>query len=734
MTISSSFFVTMIPAGNAFGISAQQKLFQPFSIFWKKLTKWVERNKISVICEAIPEIKKRCTRDRLGGRTKMLQRFKKEICDIRNHPIKIVLSVLTLALMSVLTALAWDGVIKRLIICVMLTVLSSILLLTPRLSNWISIPLLAVYLFYVPMKIFQRMELPIHDMSKIMDGVTELTIAFIICVYLLVFLFTQSSAAALGGGSGFFLIMFLLEYYIWKFRGDFLMPSDLRAAGTAVSVMKNYHYNLSPEAIYTVVYFLFFIVLGSRIRIHMRKSVHVGVSVLAVLLIGGWYYLVMDTPNPLGKEFEVNYWLIPETRLLNGACMSYFLLLKDSKVDIPDNYSEKVLLEIAETAAANYEPCRGTGQKPDIIMIMNEAWSDLRVLGELDTTEEYMPFVDSLTGNTLKGDLYVGILGGLTANTEFEALTGNSLALLSPSVIPYQNQVRHDMPSLARVLENQGYETMSMHPNGEGTWSRNRVYAYFGFDEFVHQGTWGVPYEYVGGFISDVCNYKEIIHRYENRNQDAPFFLFNVTIQNHSDYKGQVPLDIDVLNVGSIPAAETGYLYDVQTYLNLMKISDDAIKELLTYFQQVDTPVIICIFGDHQPLLNNDFYNAVFTGQGLSEREQNLQKHIVPYVMWANYDADWEEYGNMSANYLPAVLMECAGLQLPPFYKYLMELRQEYPVLTKMGCLNREGKLIDIMDIWDTGSICQYRMLQYNQLYVKDYQRRIFEEAGTLTQ
>lgn len=578
------------------------------------------------------------------------------------------------------------------------------------------------------------MELPIHDMSRITDGATELTIAFIICVYLLVFLFTQSSAAALGAGSGFFLVLFLVEYYIWKFRGDFLLPSDLRAVGTAVSVMGNYHYDLSPEAIYTVVYFLFFIVLGSRIRIRMHKWVHVGVSVLGALLIGGWYYLVMDIPNPLGKEFIVNYWNIGDSRNMNGACMSYFLLLKESKMDIPDDYSEKTLQEIAKTASANYEASQVTGQKPDIIMIMNEAWSDLRVLGELVTTEEYMPYVDNLTGNVLKGNLYVGILGGLTANTEFEALTGSSLALLAPATVPYQNQIRHDMPSLARVLENQGYETMAMHPSGENAWSRDRVYAHFGFDEFIHQGTWEVPCEYVRGFISDACNYKEIIHRYENRNQDAPFFLFDVTIQNHSAYYGGVPMDIDVLNVGGIPAEEVGYLYDLQTYLNLMKMSDEAIKELVAYFQQVDRPVILCIFGDHQPILGDNFYEAAFTGNESSERERNLQKYIVPYVMWANYEVDWKEYGIMSANYLPAALMECAGLQLPAFYQYLMELHREYPVLTKMGCLDSEGKLVDIKDIWDTDQICRYRMLQYNQLHVKDYQRGIFEETGMSAQ
>ena len=666
---------------------------------------------------------------------RILKIMEEEFRALKKRPLKIAFSSAIIIFMLILTFFAWDGIPKRLAICLALSVLSGILLLLPDLSNWISVPLLILYLYYVPLKIFQRMELPMSDMSRIMDGVTQLAVAFIICGYLVCFLCTQNSAAALGAGSGFFLALFLVEYYIWKFRGDFLMPSDLKAVGTALSVMDNYNYGLSPEALYTVIYFLFFIVLGSKIRIRMHKWVHIGVSAAAVLLIGGWYYTVMDMENPLGKEFIVNYWNIGDTRNLNGACMSYFLLLKDSKVDVPREYSEEAIQAIAKVAEEDYVSIQDMEGKPDIIMIMNEAWSDLRILGELDTTQEYMPFVNGLENSTLKGNLYVSILGGLTANTEFEALTGNSLSLLAPAVIPYQNQVDHDMPSLARVLENQGYATMAMHPSGEGAWSRNRVYAYFGFDEFVHQGIWETPYEYVKGFISDACNYREIICRYENRDRDVPFFLFDVTIQNHGGYwKEEVPIEVAVTDVGGIPVEELGDLYDVETYLNLMKISDDAFKELVTYFQQVEDPVIICMFGDHQPILGDGFYEAVFTGKELTAQEQNLKKYIVPYVIWANYDVNWESYGDMSVNYLSAVLMECAGLQLPPFYQYLMEMREEFPVLTQRGCMDKDGKLVNIEDIWETEQIRQYRMLQYNQLYVEKYQKGIFEEVGETSQ
>lgn len=659
----------------------------------------------------------------------MVERVKGGIRDIRNHPVKMALSAFVMVVMSALTVLAWDGITKRLMVCMGLTVLSGFFLLMPKLQNGKALFFLALYLVYVPMKIFQRMELPMQDMSLMADGAAELTAAFIICVYLLAFVLTQNSAAALGAGNGFFLILFLLEYYIWKFRGDFLLPSDLKAVATAVSVMKNYNYALSEEALYTVIYFIFFIVLGSRIQVRMRKSIRVGVSLLGMLCIAAWYHIVMDMPDPLGKEFVIDYWNVGNTRNLNGACLSYFLLVKSNRVDIPDDYSEKTLQEIADAAVLAYKSAGENGQKPDIIMIMNEAWSDLQVLGELDTTNEYMPFVDSLTENTTRGNLYVNVLGGLTANTEFEALTGNSLSLLAPAVVPYQNQVDHDMPSLARILADQGYATMSMHPSGESAWSRNSAYEYFGFDTFIHQGVWEMPYEYIGGFVSDECNYKEIIHRYEERDQDAPFFLFDVTIQNHGSYYGQVPVDIEVKNVGGTPAEDVGYLYDVETYLNLMKVSDDAFEDLITYFQQEERPVIICIFGDHQPVVGDNFYEAVFAGRDLSEQEQNLQKYIVPYVMCANYDVDWKEYGDMSANYLPAALMECAGLRMPPFYQYLIGLHEEYPVLTKRGCLDREGKPVDIMDIWDTEAISRYRMLQYNQLYVRDYQKDIFENT-----
>lgn len=95
---------------------------------------------------------------------------------------------------------------------------------------------------------------------------------------------------------------------------------------------------------------------------------------------------------------------------------------------------------------------------------MNEAFSDLSVLGEFTTNKEYLPFIQSLTDNTVKGNVYVSVKGGNTPNSEFEFLTGTSMAYLPAGSIPYQQYINSDTPSMVSQLEELGYSTTAMHP------------------------------------------------------------------------------------------------------------------------------------------------------------------------------------------------------------------------------------------------------------------------------
>ena len=224
----------------------------------------------------------------------------------------------------------------------------------------------------------------------------------------------------------------------------------------------------------------------------------------------------------------------------------------------------------------------------------------------------------------------------------------------------------------------------------------------------------------VGGFTSDKSNFEELIYCFENRDKSRPFFAFNVTIQNHSGYWDQTPVTVELEKIGN---TETHGFGEVKEFLSLMKLTDDALRMLIEYFEKVEEPVIVCMFGDHQPYLevSDIFYDRIFEGTGLTEEEQTIRKHITPYLIWANYDIGDKEYGDVSASYLAPILCETAGLKMPVYYQFLLNMREEIPYFNRYNY--EQYSNMDFMR--------QYRILQYNHLMERDYRRDVFsvEEA-----
>ena len=154
-----------------------------------------------------------------------------------------------------------------------------------------------------------------------------------------------------------------------------------------------------------------------------------------------------------------------------------------------DAQGETVQATQAKTnATAETEAPASSGQYPNIVVIMNEAFSDLSVWGDFATSEEVMPFFKSLQQEAVGGELYVSVKGGNTANTEFEFLTGDTMGFLPKGSIPYQQYINDETPSLASYLKTLGYSTTAIHPYNRTGWDRDTVYEKFGFDEFAGQG------------------------------------------------------------------------------------------------------------------------------------------------------------------------------------------------------------------------------------------------------
>ena len=141
---------------------------------------------------------------------------------------------------------------------------------------------------------------------------------------------------------------------------------------------------------------------------------------------------------------------------------------------------------------------------------MNESLAELKTAGDFTTNTEYFPFMDSLEENTVRGSLCVPVFGSMTSNTEFEFLTGDSMALLPANSIAYQFNVKPGTYSMVSTLKDQGYYSVAMHPYPGENWNRVECYQNMGFDAFLDQEFYEGSEE-LRNYVSDEADYQKLM-------------------------------------------------------------------------------------------------------------------------------------------------------------------------------------------------------------------------------
>ncbi len=113
--------------------------------------------------------------------------------------------------------------------------------------------------------------------------------------------------------------------------------------------------------------------------------------------------------------------------------------------------------------------------------------------------------------------------------------------------------------------------------------------------------------------------------------------------------------------------------------------------------------------------------------------EENQQRYITPFVIWANYDIEEQYIDKISANYLSSLVLETAGLEMTPYNKYLTSLYEELPVINAVGYIDKNGTYYDYKDDSQYSSMLEdYKILQYNNMFDKtDKQDDVFSLGGT---
>jgi hypothetical protein len=157
--------------------------------------------------------------------------------------------------------------------------------------------------------------------------------------------------------------------------------------------------------------------------------------------------------------------------------------------------------------------------------------------------------------------------------------------------------------------------------------------------------------------------------------------------------------------------------------------------EINEYFEKVDEPTVICMFGDHQPTIEPEFVEELLGAKSLSSLSaaQEQRRHMTPFYIWANYDIEEAEIDKMSANYLSSLVLKTAGVELTEYNRYLLKLYETLPVINTVGYIDNADNYYKWSDVSPyTDLISEYEKIQYNCIfdsknlktdtfYLKDY-------------
>ena len=317
-------------------------------------------------------------------------------------------------------------------------------------------------------------------------------------------------------------------------------------------------------------------------------------------------------------------------------------------IDKPVDYSGEVVTNILEEIPEEEPQPTALVGAPNVLFVQLESFFDVNNLVDSRFSENPIPNYTELMEKWPSGELYVPSVGGGTANTEFEILTGMCLDFFGAGEYPYNTVLQETTcETICYNLAAYDYVSTAIH-NYTGTfYDRNSVYSRLGFDHFV-------SLEYIPdakynsiGWCSDSVLTREMIKAMKATEQRD--FIFTITVQTHGKYADTLLPDSDRIQVLSAP--ENIYFEQLTNYVNALYRTDAFIKELLDAFTLLDEPVVVVFYGDHLPAVGLD-----------ADMLKDGNLYETQYVIWNNYGADFTAE-NMEAYQLSANILEQMGME-----------------------------------------------------------------------
>ena len=353
---------------------------------------------------------------------------------------------------------------------------------------------------------------------------------------------------------------------------------------------------------------------------------------------------------------------------------------------------------------------------PNIIVYSIESLMDLENLG-VQLKNHPMPFFETLRQKTGRGFFVSPTFGGQTVQPEFELLTGLSQYQLSvPNPFIHIIDKYDHFPALPSTLKNLGYYTLGVQAVSANEFQRRQYYPILDFDRFIALES-DYPkedWEQVNHLLSDHYLIKKIKENIPS--DDKPIFGLFLNNSTHASYDHWEKQDEFAVLNENISEKTRDVL---ERYASAINHADQALKDLVQYFQGKSKDTIFLIFGDHLPGLSSVFKDLQpFTGN------KSWTKFHTPLRIMSTCEIPKKDR-IVSANFLPLLILHLLDLKtyhLPPYFQVVESLYQEVDVYSSY-IQDKQGEIFERQNQPEhLKKVCRdYDLIQYDLLEGQRY-------------
>ena len=505
--------------------------------------------------------------------------------------------------------------------------------------------------------------------------------------------------------AGFLTAAALLFYtvvtvYSIRYHGTVLTTEDFHNFQTARNVIGSYRLELSEEILRVLLYGgLCLAVICVTELLCLRKFGKRGHCMPERLVRGilafAVFFLLHGGPKPaVSRELDIWDWnnLYCKHGLLVGTVESTIANFGDI-VNAPSGYTDEDVTRIAMPAQAAADS--GSGQYPDIIMILNETWYDPGIYRQdLTPDVDYMENFNALPA--IKGHAVVPYVGGGTNASEYELLTGNYVQLIK-AYAPFNRINFTGQYSVVGYLKQLGYATMAAHPHNSSNYHRTIAWSQMGIDEMHFIDAFTDLRFYASRTsdwrITDISAFESFRRFYEAMPEDVPRFAYLLTMQNHGGWTANQDWE------NLVHIAYDGFQEDLRNqineFLSCMKCTDDMIPVITEYFtdlyRRTGRRVVVYMTGDHAPSFIRDLSDKSRTSE-----EEDIILRSTPYFIWTNYgdeaDGRMPEEQDIDLTVLTPLALRTADVPLSPYLRHTLDLNDEAVAFTNVKLKDPSGE------------------------------------------